>query len=123
MKGEIEIVYVIVEYVSIILFVFLLGHCISRSINYTLQVFCIVAIFNNINESTLLFTHYHSQQDNQGQDQNLSTDAYGTPGCTISAFFEQFLPLMMNCLATCMACNIWCLVVFKARFEERELVK
>ncbi|KAK5816091.1 hypothetical protein F5H01DRAFT_379763, partial [Linnemannia elongata] len=115
MKGEMEIIYVILEYVSIILFLFLLGHCIARSINYTLQVFCLIAIFNNINESFLLFIHDHNQ--------DLSASTYGTPGCTVSAFFEQFLPLMMTCLASCMAFNIWYQVVLKARFTERQLVK
>ncbi|KAK3846183.1 MAG: hypothetical protein J3R72DRAFT_516493 [Linnemannia gamsii] len=139
MKGEIELIYVILEYTSIVLFLFLLGHCIRKSINYTLQIFCIVAIFNNINESTLLFfhdhNHNHKNTDNQNNnnDNNISNNqndyddlgasVYGTRGCTISAFLEQFLPLMMTCLATCMAFNIWFLVIIKARFTERELVK
>ena len=113
MQGEIELIYAILEYVSILLFLFLLGHCVSRSINYTLQVFCIVAIFNNINESTLIFVHDH-------QDFGAH---YGDPGCTISAFFEQLLPLTMNCLCSCMAFNIWYLVVLKGGRTERGLLR
>ncbi|KAG0290520.1 hypothetical protein BGZ97_006151, partial [Linnemannia gamsii] len=70
--------YLVLEYISITLFIFLVGHCNYRSINYTLQIFCVTAIFNNINESFLIF-RYGNQ---------VIPDAMGTPGCIISGVME-----------------------------------
>ncbi|KAF9087800.1 hypothetical protein BGX29_000605 [Mortierella sp. GBA35] len=108
-----EVAYLILEYISIALFLFLLGHCIYRSINYTLQIFCVVAILNNINESILLL-HYEDR---------VMARTYGTVGCTISAIFEQLIPLILNSLAACMGFNIWYLIVVRTVRTERQMLK
>jgi hypothetical protein len=108
-----EVTYLILEYVSIFLFLFLFGHCHYRGINYTLQIFCIVAILNNINETILLFAF-----DNRVMD-----EARGSLGCTVSAVFEQFFPLVLSCLATCMGFHIWFVIVQRSKFTESQLLK
>ncbi|KAF9127802.1 hypothetical protein BGW39_005621 [Mortierella sp. 14UC] len=112
MTGQ-DVAYLIFGYISILLFLFLIGHCMYRSINYTLQIFCTFAILNNINESFLLL-HYGD---------NVMSRAFGTPGCIISAFFEQFIPLAISSLATCMGFNIWYLIVMRATRTEKEMFK
>ncbi|KAG0268522.1 hypothetical protein BGZ95_002425 [Linnemannia exigua] len=84
-----------------------------RSINYTLQIFCAVAIFNNINESFLLLRY----------GENVMSRAHGTPGCIFSAVFEQFIPLAVSSLATCMGFNIWYLIVMRSKHTEKEMLK
>ncbi|GJJ73748.1 hypothetical protein EMPS_06106 [Entomortierella parvispora] len=108
-----EVNYLILEYVSIALFLFLFGHCFYRGINYTLQIFCIVAILNNINETVLLLAY----------DDRVMARAGGSPGCTISAVFEQFLPLAITCLASCMGFHIWFVIVRRSKYTEQQLLK
>ncbi|KAF9904112.1 hypothetical protein EC991_003087 [Linnemannia zychae] len=108
-----EVAYLIFGYVGILLFFFLIGHCMYRSINYTLQIFCAAAILNNINESFLLLRY----------GDNVMTLAPGTPGCIFSAVFEQFIPLAVSSLATCMGFNIWYLIVMRSKQTEKEMLK
>ncbi|KAK3846142.1 MAG: hypothetical protein J3R72DRAFT_434250 [Linnemannia gamsii] len=108
-----EVTYLIFGYIGILLFLFLIGHCMYRSINYTLQIFCAVAILNNINESFLLLRY----------GENVMSRAHGTPGCIFSAVFEQFIPLAVSSLATCMGFNIWYLIVMRSKFTEKEMLK
>ncbi|KAF9546702.1 hypothetical protein EC957_009462 [Mortierella hygrophila] len=105
--------YLVLEYISITLFIFLVGHCNYRSINYTLQIFCITAIFNNINESFLIFRY----------GDRVIPDAFGTAGCIISGVFEQFIPLAVSSFAACMSFNIWYLIVLRTKRTEKELLK
>lgn len=105
--------YLVLEYISITLFIFLVGHCNYRSINYTLQVFCITAIFNNINESFLIFRY----------GDRVIPDAFGTAGCIISGVFEQFIPLAVSSFAACMSFNIWYLIVLRTKRTEKEMLK
>ncbi|KAG0283906.1 hypothetical protein BGZ96_011739 [Linnemannia gamsii] len=105
--------YLVLEYISILLFIFLVGHCNYRSINYTLQIFCVTAIFNNINESFLIFRY----------GDRVIPDAMGTPGCIFSGVMEQFIPLAVSSLATCMSFNIWFLIVLRTKRTEKELLK
>ena len=108
-----EVNYLILEFVSVALLLFLFGHCFYRGINYTLQIFCIVAILNNINETVLLLVYGN----------HVMTRAGGSPGCIISAVFEQFLPLSITCLATCMGFHIWFVIVRRSKYTEKELLK
>ncbi|KAF8943729.1 hypothetical protein BGZ47_005113 [Haplosporangium gracile] len=105
--------YLVLEYISITLFIFLVGHCNYRSINYTLQIFCITAIFNNINESFLIFRY----------GDRVIPDAFGTAGCIISGVFEQFIPLSVSSFAACMSFNIWYLIVLRTKRTEKEMLK
>src|SRR5690349_4180800 len=105
--------YLVLEYISITLFIFLVGHCNYRSINYTLQVFCITAIFNHINESFLIFRY----------GDRVIPDAFGTAGCIISGVFEQFIPLAVSSFAACMSFNIWYLIVLRTKRTEKEMLK
>jgi len=108
-----EVIYLILEYVSIALFMFLIGHCAYRGINYTLQIFCIAAILNNLNESVLLLKY----------QERVIAQAKGTMGCTVSAVFEQYIPMVVSCLATCMGFNIWYLIVMRSKRTEKEMLK
>ncbi|KAF9942479.1 hypothetical protein BGZ67_001461 [Mortierella alpina] len=108
-----ELTFLILEYVGIALYLYLFGHCVYRSINYTLQVICVVGILNNINETFILLMF----------DDRVMTDARGTNACIISAVFEQFLPLSIALLTTCMGFNIWYLIVRKSRKKERQMLK
>ncbi|KAF9955958.1 hypothetical protein BGZ72_003216 [Mortierella alpina] len=108
-----ELTFLILEYVGIALYLYLLGHCAYRSINYTLQVICIVGILNNINETFILLMF----------DDRVMTDAHGTNACIVSAVFEQFLPLSIASLTTCMGFNIWFLIVRKSRKKEWQILK
>ncbi|KAF9934118.1 hypothetical protein FBU30_003399 [Linnemannia zychae] len=105
--------YVILEYISITLFLFLIGHCAYKRINFTLQIFSIAAIFNNINESFLLIKYGDWVQ----------TMAKGTSGCICSAVFEQLVPLTVSSLAACMGFNIWYLIVLRTKKTEKEMLK
>ncbi|KAF9287753.1 hypothetical protein BGZ68_001298 [Mortierella alpina] len=108
-----ELTFLILEYVGIVLYLYLFGHCAYRSINYTLQVICVVGILNNINETFILLMF----------DDRVMTNAHGTNACIVSAVFEQFLPLSIASLTTCMGFNIWFLIVRKSRKKERQILK
>lgn len=108
-----DVTYLILEYVGIALLLFLFGHCVYRSINYVLQIICIVTIFNNLNESVLLI-HYGSNR--------VISEAQGSVACTVSAVLEHFIPLSLTLLNTCMAFNVWFLILQPTKFVERQLV-
>jgi len=110
---SLDTTYLILEYVGIVLLLFLFGHCVYRSINYTLQIICLVAIVNNLNES-VLFVHYGS---------HVSTEAQGTTGCLVSAILEHFVPLALTIMAGCMGFNVWFLIVRTSTLVERQLIK
>ncbi|KAK3828611.1 MAG: hypothetical protein J3Q66DRAFT_15596 [Benniella sp.] len=109
---NLEITYLILEYVGIVLLLFLFGHCVYRSINYTLQIICLVGILNNLNESVLL-VHYRS---------HVLTEAKGTTVCTVSAVLEHFVPLSLTLLSGCMGFNVWFLIVRTSKLVERQLI-
>ncbi|KAG0348805.1 hypothetical protein BC939DRAFT_505264 [Gamsiella multidivaricata] len=107
-----EALYIALEYVSIVLFLFLLFHCAYRGINYLLQIFCVAAIINNINESILVL--YYGGQD--------LAPVRGTDACIVSAFFEQYVPIVLTLLAACMGINIWRLIVWQSKRTERQML-
>ncbi|KAI8361294.1 hypothetical protein B0O80DRAFT_437215 [Mortierella sp. GBAus27b] len=106
------VAYVVLEYVGIALLLFLFGHCLYRSINYILQVICIVAILNNINESVLVLHYGH----------RVMSEAGGTAGCVVSAVFEHFIPLSLTLLATCVGVNVWLMIVRSTKYVELQLI-
>ncbi|KAG0296141.1 hypothetical protein BGZ98_001098, partial [Dissophora globulifera] len=108
-----DAVYLAVEYISILLFLYMLVHCIHHSINYLLQVFSVVAICNNINETAILL-HYNG---------HVVDNATCALGCTVSAIFERYLPLVLTFLASCIGFNVWFMVVYKSHHTERQLLK
>ncbi|KAG0085489.1 hypothetical protein BGZ93_006021 [Podila epicladia] len=108
-----ETIYLTLGYIGIVLFLYLIGHCAYRGINYTLQIFCVVGIINSINETFLVFMH-------KGQ---VVAMAGGTAACTVSAIIEQFTPMALNLLATSMAFHIWFVIVWKSSRIELQMLK
>ncbi|KAK3846141.1 MAG: hypothetical protein J3R72DRAFT_486886 [Linnemannia gamsii] len=108
-----EVAYITLTYISVACYLFLLGHCIRRSSNYLLRVFCVVSIITLLCETILLFVY---------PNHNIAP-ARGTVVCTISAITEQYVPLVTNLLAACMGFNVWLLVVRGSKLTERELLK
>ncbi|KAG0051224.1 hypothetical protein BGZ83_003975 [Gryganskiella cystojenkinii] len=87
----------------------------SDEVNYLIleYIFCIVAILNNLNESILVLVY----------DGRVMALAGGTLGCTISGVLEQFLPLVLTCLAMIMGFHIWFVIVRRSKYTERQLLK
>ncbi|KAF9298475.1 hypothetical protein BGZ74_009370 [Mortierella antarctica] len=108
-----ETIYLTLGYISVVLFLYLIGHCAYRGINYTLQIFCVVGIINSINETFLVFMH-------KGQ---VVAMAGGTAACTTSAIIEQFTPMALNLLATSMAFHIWFVIVWQSSRIELQMLK
>lgn len=108
-----ETIYITLGYIGIVLFLYLIGHCAYRGINYTLQIFCVVGIINSINETFLVFMY---------KDQVIEK-AGGTAACTTSAVLEQYTPMVLNLLATSMAFHIWFVIVWKSNRIELQMLK
>ncbi|KAG0011059.1 hypothetical protein BGZ81_002410 [Podila clonocystis] len=108
-----ETIYITLGYVGIVLFLYLIGHCAYRGINYTLQIFCVVGIVNSINETFLVFKYNDQVMEMAG----------GTAGCTTSAIIEQYTPMVLNLLATSMAFHIWFVIVWKSNRVELQMLK
>ncbi|ORZ27140.1 hypothetical protein BCR41DRAFT_184490 [Lobosporangium transversale] len=105
-------IYLLLQLFSVPLLLFLFVHCTYHSINFLLQIFSIVAILNNINESVLPI--YYNDQ--------VMSQAYGTTGCTVSAIFGHYIPIVLNLLAACMGFNVWLLIVHRSKYKERQLL-
>ncbi|KAG0026044.1 hypothetical protein BGZ82_009681 [Podila clonocystis] len=108
-----ETIYITLGYVGIVLFLYLIGHCAYRGINYTLLIFCVVGIVNSINETFLVFMYKDQVMEMAG----------GTAGCTTSAIIEQYTPMVLNLLATSMAFHIWFVIVWKSNRIELQMLK
>ncbi|KAF9150517.1 hypothetical protein DFQ26_001571, partial [Actinomortierella ambigua] len=110
------VAYLVLEYVSVILLLYLIVYCHNRQVNRTLQLFCAVALLNNVNE-TMLILH----QLTLGMT---SVDATrGEPICIANAVIEHLLPLVLAFLASCIGFHIWFVVVAKQSTTEQQMVK